>query len=334
MISLLHLLLPSALCIDFFQAKGDVVGALYGGADGALRLQNLIGEQYAYQEEGKVVKKSNPLASPRPDYGFTSKDIRYFVQHAFISMCNPWQLKPNTCYCKDKFDNVNIFRNDSLDSQAAVAVDPVNKLVVVSYRGSLSKKNWETNYDYVLVPHPKLPAGRQVHRGFLRHFQSLHRQVEPAALNLVNDPKHRGYKLLVTGYSLGGSTAAIAFPFWAEALKGTNSNGKLQLLTYSSPRPGNLAYARHLEGMGHPLIRYTKRGDVVPHIPDQSMGFSQFGQEFHDVSIPFVRNEIKKCASTLMEDPKCSLKDSSFSVPNHAFPLNQFLLVPPYCSRT
>lgn len=317
-------------CLAFNQRTTDKLQQSYGVVDSIRRIRALIKEVGRLDRKGVLVREAHPLSPPRPDYGVTSADLDYFFQHAYLSSCNPWQLEPNTCYCQDIFSDVKIFRNDTLNSQAAVAVDKVRKLVVVSYRATVNMKNWETNYDMVLVKHPSLPANIKVHRGFLDYVLSLHSQAEPAVRSLLD--KNQRYRLTIAGYSLGGAAAALSLPIWIDSLKNMKSYSRPQVFMYSSPRPGSLEFARYLETQGCPLTRYTKKDDVVPHVPDQSMGYSHVGQEFYDDYVD-EKSNIRKCARNVVEDPTCSLKDSHFYAYNHFTPFQRNLPVLQTCPK-
>ncbi|KAJ9048919.1 hypothetical protein DSO57_1029908 [Entomophthora muscae] len=116
-----------------------------------------------------------------------------------------------------------------------------------------------------------------------------------------------------------------------KALNDNNLNNQVQVFTYSGPRPGNLEYAKHLESLEIPIVRYSKRGDIVPHVAYQSMGFSQVGQEFFDNGYPMINLELVKCSTTLVEDPTCALSVRKFRATHHLTPLHMPLPIPPYC---
>lgn len=305
---------------------------LFGAVDGVLRLRQLISNVNDQDAKGLVGRQSYPLPKARRDYGVTSQDMEYFLQHSFLAMCNAGQIETGRCFCQGKFAGARVFKNETLDAQATVGVDSYNGLIVVSYRMSVSERNWETNYITRLVRHPLLAAQLKVHQGHLEYVQSLHRHMEPVVLDLLRNPKHRSYKLHLTGYSLGGSASAIALPIWAKVLRDNHLANRIQLYTYAGTRPGNVEFARYLESLDVPIVRYAKRGDVVPHFPDQNLGYSQVGQEFYDDNLlPILKRGMTVCDASVVEDRDCSLGDSSFLATHHITPFEKPLPLLPFC---
>ncbi|KAJ9079351.1 hypothetical protein DSO57_1036229 [Entomophthora muscae] len=278
---------------------------------------------------GQNSRNSYPLSSPRPSYGVTAKDVQNYLQHSLISVCKADKL--DKCFCEGKFADLKIFINETFDAQAAVATDSRNKLIIISYRGSVSKKNWDTNFRSQLINYPKLNSKIKIHQGFYEHFRSLQSQMEPEVLKLLNNPKYKNFKLHVTGYSLGASLAAVALPAWTSLLSTRRMEKKAQLFIYSGPRPGNVEFSRYLETLGIPLIRYAKNGDVVPHVPDQSVGYSHVGQEFYDGSLFLRKKEVIRCANNVIEDGNCLLQDTQFHFINHFLPFQKVIPLPPFC---
>ncbi|KAJ9063330.1 hypothetical protein DSO57_1001235 [Entomophthora muscae] len=310
---------------------GKGIGKVHGRIEGINKLLKLVVAEEMHNNNGLVGRESFSLAAPRRDYGITSNDVRYYLKHSLLSMCTPKDLESDRCFCKGKFEDAVIFKNRTLDSQAIVAADPANRLLVISYRMSVSEKNWDSNYKVDLARHPDLKGQEKVHRGHLEFFTSLYPQMKLAVLAMLKEPKYKDYKLHVTGYSLGASSAIISLPSWTRLLKENKLRNKIQLYSYSGPRPGNLEFAIYLENLGIPIVRYTKRGDVVPHVADQSAGYSQVGQEFYDTSLPLYPRELIKCSPNVMEDSRCSLKDYNFMATNHLTPFQKPLPLPPYC---
>ncbi|KAJ9071590.1 hypothetical protein DSO57_1035496 [Entomophthora muscae] len=155
--------------------------------------------------------------------------------------------------------------------------------------------------------------------------------MEPTVLSLLTDTKYHNFALHITGYGSGGSIASISLPYWYNSLKEKKLRNKMQVFMYSSPRPGSLEYSKYLETLKVPLVRYAKKGDIVPHVPDQSMGYSHAGLEFYDVSLPFIRKNLVRCSATRVEDNKCSLRDQIFIPTNHITPFQKPIPLPPYC---
>ncbi|KAJ9063336.1 hypothetical protein DSO57_1001241 [Entomophthora muscae] len=316
-------------CSQGLMVKG--VTKAYNRVDGFGNLLKLVLTWEKLNYNGEVGHEPNPLPSPRPDFGITAEDMYYFLPHSLLALCSPNQVAFDDCFCEGTFENAKHFRNESLDAQAVVAADPNKQVIVVSIRMSVSEKNWDSNYKLDLAKHPLLTGKEKVHRGHLEYFLTLRRQLVPAVVTMLRTPKYNNYSLHLTGYSLGASASTISLPFWIKDLKSNNLNNRVQLFTYSGPRPGNVAYAHYLESLHVPLFRYVKKGDVVPHIADQSAGYSQLGQEFFDKSLPILKKSVIKCANNVLEDPNCALNDTSFFATHHLTPFQRPLPIPPFC---
>ncbi|KAJ9048920.1 hypothetical protein DSO57_1029909 [Entomophthora muscae] len=323
--------LISILLLDQGACQGipKPLAKTYLRVDSFGRLIKLIDTEHELLSSGAAVRKGHPLPAPRPDYGITSNTMKYYLKHSLLSLCKPEEFQANACFCEGRFVGAKLFKNETIDSQAIVAADPNNKLIVVSYRMTVSEKNWVSNYKADLAEHPVVKGAPMVHEGHLEFVQSVHRDMEPAVIELLR--KYKDFKLHITGYSLGASASAISLPIWMKVLKKNKLNNKVQVFTYSGPRPGNIEYAKHLESLGIPIVRYSKRGDIVPHAADQSMGFSQVGQEFFDDGYPLINRDLIKCSTTLVEDPKCALSVYKFKATHHITPLHLPLPLPPYC---
>ncbi|KAJ9063352.1 hypothetical protein DSO57_1001258 [Entomophthora muscae] len=303
----------------------------YNRVGGFGKLLKLILTCEELKVKGEIIHVNHSLPPPRPDFGITAEDMRYFLPHSLLALCTANQVASRNCFCEGKFENAKHFRNESLDAQAVIAADPNRKVIVVSIRMTVSDKNWDTNYRADLVPHPLLQSHQKVHQGHLEHFLALRKQLVPAIVTMLRNPEYKDYSLHISGFSLGASVSAISLPFWIRDLNSNKLENKIQLFTYSGPRPGNLEFARHLESLGLPLFRYVKRGDVVPHVPDQFVQYSQVGQEFYDFSGPIMSQPPSKCANNLIEDPKCALKNDKYMATHHLTPFHRPIPIPPFC---
>ncbi|KAJ9064426.1 hypothetical protein DSO57_1030762 [Entomophthora muscae] len=334
MFNLSKLFICTILLFGHCSCEGYMAAGLtmiYNRVGGFGRLLKLITTCKELKIKGEIIHESHSLPSPRPDFGITAEDMYYFLPHSLLSLCTPSQVASDDCFCEGTFENAKHFRNESLDAQAVIASDPKRKVLVVSIRMTVSDKNWDTNYRSDLVPHPLLKGSQKVHQGHLEHYLTLRRQLVPAIVTMLRSPKYKSYTLHISGYSLGASVSAISLPYWIKDLKSNKINNKIQLFTYSGPRPGNVEFARYLESLGLPLFRYFKKGDVVPHVPDQFVQYSQVGQGFYDFSGPIRSKLPVKCANNLLEDPNCGSSDETFMATHHLTPFHRPLPTPPFC---
>lgn len=87
-----------------------------------------------------------------------------------------------------------------------MAIDDKNKLIVLSFRGSVSLANWVGNLNIELVDF--LCSGCSVHNGFLDSWKASKDQVTQAIRQARTT--YPGYALAATGHSLGGAIATLA----------------------------------------------------------------------------------------------------------------------------
>ncbi|KAJ9077703.1 hypothetical protein DSO57_1014165 [Entomophthora muscae] len=324
--------LAAVHCAEPAQAQGQLIEVIYSISKSFMKLGEYISKASERDTKGLVKRDQIPLDPPRPSYDINQSDITNFLHHSLLSICSQSFVEQGNCFCKDRFHDATIFENKTLDSQAAVVVDRENKLVVVSYRMSTTDKNWDTNEDSGLVSYPFTNGQEMVHKGHLKHYRSIQQPTEKRALELLKDPRHKDYTLHITGYSLGGSVTAISMPVWLNLLEKNGLKNKARFFAYSNPRPGNLAFAQYIETLGAPIVRYAKKGDIVPQIPEQAVGYSQIGQEFYDPDdMLFATTHLKRCSPNVIQDGSCSLNNNNFFPPHHLLPFNKPIPFPPFC---
>ncbi|KAI9293109.1 alpha/beta-hydrolase, partial [Neoconidiobolus thromboides FSU 785] len=149
----------------------------------------------------------------------------------------------------------------------------------------------------------------QVHLGFKQARDALSLVYTPVVKDLLkNNP---GFKLVVTGHSLGGAIANLA----AIDLQASQqlSWGNIQLFTYGQPRVGNSDFATWFDSLSLLSTRVTNNKDIVPHVPPRSMSFNHYFVEMW-----LHNNQAKICSTSQIEDPSCSLSTEPFlSVDDH-----------------
>ncbi|KAI9292127.1 alpha/beta-hydrolase [Neoconidiobolus thromboides FSU 785] len=265
------------------------------------------------------------LASPRNVKRGTIEDVRKNLARSLISVCPAEKILNQECLCKKTFTNIKIFQNDDFDSLVTVATDEQDKLILVSYRASLTAQNWVTNFEYPMIDLPSAKQGVKVHHGFYSNYLSNYFSVRNAVVELLDNPKYKDFTLHITGYSLGASTATISLPDWVSLLRSKNDQRKIEAYAYASPRPGNEAFAQF-------IAEYSNRNDVVPHLPPRSGGYVHAAPEIHERYIGLGRTELIECSQEYDEDPNCGYKENfPVSAAMHLLPLNGLLPLPPYC---
>lgn len=93
------------------------------------------------------------------------------------------------------------------DATGFVAVDNVNKLIVLSFRGTASLGNWIGNINLDFNSFGAC-NGCQVHAGFLSSWQDSKDQVVKALTQAK--AQNPNYSIIFTGHSLGGAISTLA----------------------------------------------------------------------------------------------------------------------------
>ena len=154
-----------------------------------------------------------------------------------------------------------------------VALDNTNKLIVISFRGSRSVRNWITNLVFPTTE-TTICADCKASTGFWKSWLEAEDGVRTAVT--AAQAAHPDYKVVATGHSLGGALATLA----AGALRANGTN--VDLYTYGSPKVGNGEFATFLSDTSKGAsYRVTHRDDPVPRLPPFLLGFRHVSPEYY-----------------------------------------------------
>lgn len=189
----------------------------------------------------------------------------------------------------DSFIKVSFYQTTGL-----VMLDHTNQLIVVSFRGTHTSRDWLTDLDFLLYDASDICVGCQAHSGFLGSWRGVRKIVLNDWNNLrANYPT---YKTVVTGHSLGGALANLC----AAQMKKMVPNAKVYLFTFGSPRVGNDEFAEYIETvLGWRNFRVTHLNDPVPQLPPQWPGFAHPGPEY-SITSPHFPGVLAANSSTLL----------------------------------
>jgi predicted lipase len=153
-----------------------------------------------------------------------------------------------------------------------VALDHTNKLLVVSFRGSASIKNWIANLNFDTA-NTDICSGCTAHEGFWTSW----REARSRVLNAIKTASQAnpGYSIVLTGHSLGGAIASLAA---AEIRK---SGYTAALYTFGAPRFASEKLSDFITKQPGGNYRVTHLNDPVPRLPPISFNFVHVSPEYY-----------------------------------------------------
>lgn len=233
-------------------------------------------------------------------------NLQWFAEYSAAAYCSANYLVPfnGTVICPktvcpllptvpsvqlaDSFIKVSYSQTTGL-----IMLDHTNKLIIVSFRGTHTTRDWLTDLSFLLSDAGDICKGCQAHSGFLDSW----RGVRNIVLNEWNALRanYSSYQTVAVGHSLGGALAALC----AAQMKTSVPNASVYLFTYGSPRVGNEELASYIETvLGWRNFRVTHLNDPVPRLPGRALGFAHPGPEY-SITSPHFPGVLSANTSTL-----------------------------------
>jgi triacylglycerol lipase len=164
------------------------------------------------------------------------------------------------------FRDLTTFHNGMTDGWAYIAQS--NDLIVLSFRGTKSIKNWGTNFRVELVHPAGTDQKLRVHKGFYKAFMALddpnvRRKKKGGAFGLkkkieeLKTATKGQVPIYIIGHSLGGALAQIASAVFG-------SDQVAACYTFGSPRVGNSYFDLWVKPPSYRVVNYA---DIVPMVP-------------------------------------------------------------------
>jgi predicted lipase len=162
------------------------------------------------------------------------------------------------------------------DVTGFVATDTTNKLIVLSFRGSRSIRNWITNLVFpttVTTICPDCLASQGFWGSWLEAQSNVLAAIAKARV------QHPDYRIFATGHSLGGALASLA----AGVLRSQGTT--VDLYTYGAPKVGLEGISQYLTNTTYgATYRVTHKADPVPKLPPAVLGFRHISPEYYVTS--------------------------------------------------
>lgn len=178
------------------------------------------------------------------------------------------------------------FQNTPTDTQVAIFRDDPEQEFILSFPGSSSLEDFITDFAALPVPYT-FPgtkcANCTVHLGLNTAWNSVADQTIDTLANLT--AAYPKYHIVITGHSLGGALAGIAYP----SLKPTSLPIQA-VYTFGQFRIGNQAFADYVDGVSGTTedvvgeyYRVTHHRDGVPNLPSQGPSYQHSRTEFYEL---------------------------------------------------
>ncbi|KZP07339.1 alpha/beta-hydrolase [Athelia psychrophila] len=169
------------------------------------------------------------------------------------------------------FNNVGLY-----SSSGYLAVDTANKRLILASRGA-ELTGLLILASLYLTPCPTICAACNCFDGI---YDSWVTEARPIVTPLLAKylPMYPGYKLVVTGHSLGASQAIYA------AAEIRNNGTNATVYNFGQPRLGDLAFSEYVTSQANNSAnqnyRVTHTDDPDPRIGDTSQGFMHISPEY------------------------------------------------------
>ena len=138
------------------------------------------------------------------------------------------------------------------------SIDELSEYIIICIRGTANLSDWTTNIKFLL-------RNKDTHRGFKINAQNI-----LTKLIMKNFLFTSTKKLIITGHSLGGSTALVLADILICRILGKSD--EIILITFGSPRPGGRRLKRRLKNVQH--FRFVHGDDIVPLSPPYLLGYT------------------------------------------------------------
>ncbi len=204
-------------------------------------------------------------------------------------------------YCGDQNlaggEHLNSYGTElSVNGRASIFRDEKNKIFTISFRGSSNLENYLNDVWCGCIDISRLTNGSfkalpekyktlEVRRGFSYEYAALQKLFrEKNIYQEILNKQNAGWRLLITGHSLGGALAVCTV---ADLLLNfsTIQLDKTCLVTFGAPRLGNKVFSQWIDRSGlYMNLRIEVEGDPVVSLPAQNDG-----AYFHTGSLSLIR---------------------------------------------
>ena len=144
--------------------------------------------------------------------------------------------------------------------------------LIISFRGTENDwEDWVSNIKIGLQPWSSGQDNDLVHNGFKMALDSVWQQL----ISQIDQYRDNKQPVWITGHSLGAALAVLAGLRLSELRPDIAIAG---IYTFAQPRVGNDGFVKRLEtSIADRVYRVVNKGDMVPELPPQRMGYRHGG---------------------------------------------------------
>lgn len=169
------------------------------------------------------------------------------------------------------FDNAEkIYYINDIKTDVSYYLRIKGDTLIVAFRGSDSKKDWNFNLDFhkKVVPYGNYNSKIKVHAGFLNAYKS--KNVRNKIRSYINDD----IKIIkLTGHSYGAALAVIC----AIDLQYSFNDKDYEVFLFGCPKVGNKEFVESFNKRIFKTIRVENYGDIITKLPFTCMGYRHVG---------------------------------------------------------
>ncbi|KAK5164894.1 uncharacterized protein LTR77_009558 [Saxophila tyrrhenica] len=240
-------------------------------------------------------------ASVNPDTLATFERIAGYAGAAYCSSNHVTGVNGPTIFPPNIYDSngattiaYSFLKVDERKTTGLIMLDHAHKALVITFRGTISDADWETNLEFVLEDASDVCGkGCKAHAGFFASWRGVSDIVTTKWRALSQ--QYPQYSTIITGHSLGGAIAHLC----AAGLKTVGPNAAMSLYSYASPRVGNEVFASFInQRFGANIYRFTHLDDPIPRLPGRLLGFVHTSPEYF-ITSPHIRKVLSAGKKTL-----------------------------------
>lgn len=144
----------------------------------------------------------------------------------------------------------------------------------ITFRGTDSPKNWETDFTFwqKTIPYDNAESKIRIHAGFLNAYK-MHGVRDKILESITHDIHY----LKISGHSLGAALAVLC----AVDIQYSYPDRNIEVILFGCPRVGNKAFMSSYNKRVNNTVRIENGNDIVTKLPFAFMGYRHVGAKLH-----------------------------------------------------